>query len=187
MTLLLTLRGTPFLYYGEEIGMRDGPVKKGEIVDPVGKKYWPFNKGRDPERTPMQWSDAQNGGFSSAAPWLPVNPDYRRINVRAQECDPESLLSWVKNLIRLRKDHPALSRGSWEPVMRGENDLISYTRSSDSERIFVLLNFSDRKRVHPPIGNLEALVSTRRETGAGLPAGEIEVFPNEATVFLVRG
>ncbi len=71
--MLLTLRGTPFLYYGEEIGMSDGKIPRAELQDPVGKRYWPFHPGRDPERTPMQWSAEPNAGFTSGSPWLRLN------------------------------------------------------------------------------------------------------------------
>ena len=91
MTLLLTLRGTPFMYYGEEIGMRNIHLRRHEILDPPGKKYWPFYKGRDGCRAPMQWDDGAYAGFSSVKPWLPINPDYspamlppkRRIRIRS--------------------------------------------------------------------------------------------------------
>ncbi len=79
--LLLTLRGTPFMYYGEEIGMRDIRVSRSQILDPIGRRYWPFFKGRDGCRAPMQWDTSANAGFSAAKPWLPVHPDYRERNV----------------------------------------------------------------------------------------------------------
>jgi alpha-glucosidase len=81
---LLTARGTPFVYYGEELGMTNGKIARREIVDPVGVKYWPLNSGRDPERTPMQWDNGAFAGFSNARPWLPVNRDFRTVNVAAQ-------------------------------------------------------------------------------------------------------
>ncbi|MBE0696047.1 MAG: alpha-glucosidase, partial [Anaerolineaceae bacterium] len=92
--LLLTLRGTPFLYYGEEIGMRDIPIRsKEDVLDPVGKTFWPLMKGRDGCRAPMQWDASSNAGFtpSAARPWLPLHMDYPERNVKVQQDDPQSL------------------------------------------------------------------------------------------------
>ncbi len=111
-TLLLTLRGTPFLYYGEEIGMRDIPIRsKDQVLDPVGKMYWPFYKGRDGCRAPMQWNADENAGFSAAGGslWLPVNADYPNRNVEAQRADSTSLLNFYRRLITLRRQMPALT------------------------------------------------------------------------------
>ena len=82
--MLLTLRGTPFLYYGEEIGMRDIRVRRKDILDPIGKRYWPIFKGRDGCRAPMQWDTSRNAGFSNGEPWLPVHPNYTHRNADAQ-------------------------------------------------------------------------------------------------------
>lgn len=90
VTLLLTLKGTPFLYYGEEIRMRDIRLRRSQIVDPPGKLYWPLYRGRDGCRGPMQWDDNPGAGFSTGLPWLPVNPDYRFRNVARQAEDPHS-------------------------------------------------------------------------------------------------
>ena len=114
--MLLTLRGTPFLYYGEEIGMRNIRLKRSEILDPIGRHYWPFFKGRDGCRAPMQWEDSPNAGFCSAAPWLPLNPDYQRRNVTAQQADQHSLLHFYKRLLALRREHPALTGGSYDLI-----------------------------------------------------------------------
>ncbi|HTO22309.1 MAG TPA: alpha-glucosidase, partial [Spirochaetia bacterium] len=124
MALLLTLRGTPFLYYGEEIGMRDIRLRRREILDPPGRRYWPFYRGRDGCRAPMQWDGSANAGFSpagfspagfsptgSARPWLPVHPDHERRNVESQSTDPGSLLSFTRALIALRRQAPALVSG----------------------------------------------------------------------------
>ncbi|MGW8323474.1 MAG: alpha-amylase family glycosyl hydrolase, partial [Thermodesulfobacteriota bacterium] len=96
--ILLTLRGTPFLYYGEEIGMRNGNIPRKAIKDPLGLRYWPVYKGRDMSRTPMQWDRGPYSGFSNVEPWLPINPDHFEVNVEAQESDPVSMLSYYKEL-----------------------------------------------------------------------------------------
>jgi len=116
MALLLSLRGTPFMYYGEEIGMRDIHLRRGEILDPPGQKYWPFYKGRDGCRSPMQWDAGAQAGFSTARPWLPVHPDYLQRNVAAQQADPGSLFHFTKKLLALRKAYPALRRGDYVPL-----------------------------------------------------------------------
>jgi alpha-glucosidase len=144
--LLLTLRGTPFIYYGEEIGMRDGWIPPWRIQDPPGKKYWPLYQGRDPVRTPMQWSDDINAGFSSGNPWLPVNSDYRKVNVERQRHDPTSLYSWYRRLIRVRKQHDALHRGSLRIVPQRSDDVLCYLREHEDQRVVVALSFSRRRR-----------------------------------------
>lgn len=186
LTLLLSLRGTPFLYYGEELGMRDGRIRKEEIQDPVGKRYWPFNKGRDPERTPMQWDRGLNGGFSTGKPWLPVNKDYIQRNVELQTTEETSLLSYVKHLIDLRKRHKVLENGSWEPEARGRGGIISYYRINHRESVFVILNFSCWKKRYLLKKDLKVLESTHREKGIILKAGKIKLYPEEATLFLVN-
>ena len=116
--LMMTLRGTPFLYHGEEIGMRDIELSRDEILDPPGRKYWPFYKGRDGCRSPMQWNDDIYSGFSDAKPWLPLHPGYVQRNVESQSKDPSSLLNLYKELIRLRRSLPTLQHGSFQLIRR---------------------------------------------------------------------
>jgi alpha-glucosidase len=142
--MLLTLRGTPFMYYGEEIGMRDISLRRNQILDPVGKRYYPFHKGRDGCRAPMQWTDEPNAGFSSAAPWLPIHPDYTRRNVSAQTTDDASLLNFYKNVIAFRRNHPALHRGTYLPLTGIPFQTMAYLRQYEKDSVLVALNFSDR-------------------------------------------
>ena len=147
MTLLLTVRGTPFLYYGEEIGMRDVELSHSEIMDPPGKKYWPLYKGRDGCRSPMQWSNAVYAGFSSSKPWLKLHPNYEQRNVVAQDADPKSLLNFTRRLIALRRQFTALRRGSFRVFYRVDRGVLAYERKLEEpsgavERILVYLNFS---------------------------------------------
>lgn len=146
--MLLTLRGTPFLYYGEEIGMRDITLPRDQIKDPIGQRYWPFFKGRDGCRAPMQWSAAPNAGFSPAniPPWLPVHPNYPRRNVMAQQADPHSLLNWYKRLISTRKEHASLRKGMFIPVTIGTRFILAYLRQSEAETTLVVLNFSSNRQ-----------------------------------------
>ena len=145
-TLLLTTRATPQMYYGEEIGMvTTPPVRKEDVKDPIGKIGWPNEKGRDGERTPMQWDTSKNAGFSTAAKtWLPVPPSYLQRNVAVEEKNPNSILNFYKQLIALRRDQPALRNGSYVPVNRQDNDVLSYLRKNQQsgESVLVVLNMS---------------------------------------------
>jgi alpha-glucosidase len=144
MALLLTLRGTPFMYYGEEIGMRDISLKRSEILDPPGKKYWPIYKGRDGCRSPMQWDDSAYAGFSSEQPWLPVNPNHLQRNVSAQREDPDSIFNFTKKLLALRKEHPALQSGTLTFLPDAPRGILVYLRVVAGEFVLVALNFSNR-------------------------------------------
>lgn len=145
-TLLLTLRGTPFLYAGEEIGMRDIPLRRSEILDPPGKRYWPFYKGRDGCRSPMQWNSQPYAGFSSTSPWLKVHPNYLKRNVEIQLEQENSLLNYYRRLIRLRRTTSALQSGSFQLIPQASRDLIVYERRDSSAAMLILLNFSHHRR-----------------------------------------
>ena len=142
--MYLTLRGTPILYYGEEIGMKNtDPTSKDEVKDPIGRRGWPLEKGRDGERTPMQWSDAPNAGFSSVAPWLPVPPTYKTYNVETELKDPASILNFYKGVLALRRTQPALRDGAWIAVNENDPNVLAYLRRSGDQTILVALNMSD--------------------------------------------
>lgn len=186
--MLFTLRGTPFIYYGEEIGMRDGTLKKAELHDPVGKRYWPFHPGRDPERTPMQWDDAPHAGFTTGTPWLPVNDDFREVNVWRQDRDPDSLLHWYRALIRLRRREPALHRGAYRRLPDTDAALFTYSREWEHDRIVVLLNF-DRMphEAHVPAGSTwEVCLGTRQRAGDTLPGGPVRLAAYEVLIVKTR-
>jgi alpha-glucosidase len=178
--MLLTLRGTPFLYYGDEIGMKDGKLSRKDLVDPL-KKYWPFFIGRDPERTPMQWSSEKNAGFTSAKPWLPVNPDFRQKNVEAQSQDASSILNFYKDLISLRREKKALHRGKWIPG-NAKDDVMSYTRREEDQEICVVLNFSNASKTFRPdgTGTWKVILSTHRQKGHVYEGSALA--PYEATI-----
>jgi alpha-glucosidase len=171
MALLLTLRGTPFLYYGEEIGMRDISLKRSEIIDPPGKKYWPFYKGRDGCRAPMQWDSSPFAGFSAQEPWLPVHPNYKYRNVRAQQDDPASLFNLTRRLIGLRKTNISLQRGDFILLTPHPRGMLAFLRRTPDQTILVALNFQDRPTMFntqtnelASTGNL--LLSTARQAVA---------------------
>ena len=145
-TLLLTTRATPQMYYGEELGMRTTtPTRKEDVKDPVGRTGWPKDKGRDGERTPMQWDSTANAGFSAAAKtWLPVPPSATRYNVSVEEHDPDSILNFYKRVIRLRRDQPALRDGDYVAVNRDDQNVLAYLRKSrdGKDAVLVALNMS---------------------------------------------
>jgi len=165
LAVVLTLRGTPFLYYGEEIGMTDyliaDPTQMRDtmatwyydrlvnelMVDPVEAAWRAASTSRDKNRTPMQWRNSPNGGFCPAdiTPWLPVNPNYAEgITVMEQENDPASLLSFYCDLIRVRKANPALVEGDYDPVEMHDPDCLVFRRSIPEQSVLVILNFSEK-------------------------------------------
>jgi glycosidase len=138
-----TLRGTPFLYYGEELGLPEGKIPHAEIVDPPGRKYWPIYKGRDGCRTPMPWDATTHAGFSTRKPWLRVNLDYARVNVESERGDPNSLLNFYRQLLALRHSSPALQQGSYRALTTTDN-VFAYERAVEDQRMLIALNFSSR-------------------------------------------
>jgi alpha-glucosidase len=146
--LLMTTRGTPQMYYGEELGMRTtDPARIEDVHDPIGKLGWPKEKGRDGERTPMQWNASAQAGFTtSATPWLPIPPSASTYNVETESKDPNSTLSAYKRLLALRKSDPALRDGSYEAVNEDDPDVFAYLRRSGISTVLVALNMSGQPR-----------------------------------------
>jgi alpha-glucosidase len=143
--LLLTMRATPQLYYGEEIGMRTTPpARKEDVRDPIGKLGWPLEKGRDGERTPMQWDTSANAGFTTGNPWLPVPESASRYNVAVEHREPKSLLNFYKHLISLRRSRAALRVGTYVALNPQDENVFSYVRETPDGRhaIIVALNMS---------------------------------------------
>jgi alpha-glucosidase len=145
--LYLTLRGSPIIYYGEEIGMKTTPPTRLEDVqDPIGRKGWPQEKGRDGERTPMQWSDTQNAGFSNAKPWLPVPETYKTHNVASEAKDPASVLEFYKRVLKLRRANEALLKGRYVAINEADANVLSYLRIYQGRGVVVALNMSGKRR-----------------------------------------
>jgi len=140
----LTLRGTPIMYYGEEIGMENNdPTRKEDVKDPIGRTGWPAEKGRDGERTPMQWNTAVNAGFSKHDPWLPVPPGHLTHNVATESKDPNSILNVYKKVLALRHTKPALLDGSYTALNEEDPSVLSYLRSYKGKVLLIALNMSD--------------------------------------------
>lgn len=137
--LLLTLRGTPTMYYGDELGMINAEIPPERVRDPFEKNVPGLGVGRDPSRTPMQWTSGEYAGFSTREPWLPVCSDAQVVNVDVQDADPQSVLRLYRELLRLRRSHAALISGSYEPIA-ATGDLLAYVRRSPQSRLLVALN-----------------------------------------------
>jgi alpha-glucosidase len=142
--LYLTLRGTPIMYYGEEIGMKTTPpTRKEEVKDPIGQTGWPKEKGRDGERTPMQWDHSENAGFTRGTPWLPVPPTYKTHNVADELKDPNSVLEFYKQVLKLRHNKRALLEGSYSAINENDANVLSYVRIYKGQGVVVALNMSN--------------------------------------------
>jgi alpha-glucosidase len=148
--LLLTLRGTPTLYYGDELGMHDAAIPEDEVQDPAGLREPGLGLGRDPQRTPMQWNSGPGGGFSASRPWLPLGADHEQRNVERQATDPRSLLSMYRELLTLRRREPALHAGVLESVAAA-GDCLAFERVAGTSRLRVELNFAEAP-AEPPQG-----------------------------------
>ncbi|SFF91756.1 alpha-amylase family glycosyl hydrolase [Pontibacter chinhatensis] len=141
--MLLTLRGTPTLYYGDEIGMRDVPIPPDKVQDPQGLNMPDKDLSRDPARTPMQWDDSRNAGFSEAEPWLPLADSYKRVNVAAQREDAFSMLTYYRRLLQLRQQEPALHIGDYAPVVT-KGPLMAFVRKAEDKQFLIVLNLSHK-------------------------------------------
>jgi alpha-glucosidase len=192
--LYLTLRGTPIMYYGEEIGMENNnPKRKEDVQDPEGKLGWPKEIGRDGERTPMQWNDSTNAGFSTVKPWLPVPDSARTHNVADEMKDPDSVLSFYRELLRLRHTEPALMNGDYVSLNEDNSNVLTYLRQYKGEAILVILNMSATEQRVPfdlsetgfAAGKLEVLLTSfhKRVTGmfAKMPMEPYSVFIAKVT------
>jgi alpha-glucosidase len=164
-TVLFASRGTALFYYGDELGMKTTPpTRKEDVKDPVGVTGWPKEKGRDGERTPMQWDASANAGFSKATPWLPVPPSAATLNVKAEKDDPASLLAWYKSLIRLKKTNESFERGDNQMLDTENTQVLSWTRQAEgAARVVVSVNFT----AQPQTVNLTA-------GGAGLTGAHLK-------------
>ena len=182
--LLLTLRGTPTMYYGDEIGMHDVPIPFEQVRDPFEKNVPGLGLGRDPERTPMQWSGEEYAGFTKGISWLPLANDYPRVNVSLAQRQPNSILTLYRRLIELRRAEPALSVGDFGPLP-GDDDLMAYIRKTDERRLLVVLNLSPKTKSFS-ISNLQCrgflLLSTYLDRGREGLQDEIALRADEGAI-----
>ena len=144
--LELTTRGTPQMYYGEELGMRTtDPARVEDVHDPIGKLGWPKEKGRDGERTPMQWNATPEAGFTTVKkPWLPIPPTSTKYNVETESKDPDSIYNAYKRLLSLRRREPALRDGAQLGINNDDKDVFAFVRSTGDASIVVALNMSSK-------------------------------------------
>jgi alpha-glucosidase len=169
--MVLTLRGTPFLYQGEELGLTDGAIPPEAVVDV---------DGRDPERVPMPWEPGPGGGFTTGRAWLPTHPDTDRLAVSVQEGDPASALELYRGLIALRRETPALQLGTYRSL-HATPDVFAYVREHEGERVLVALNFAPFPRPLPAEAEgARVLLSTHTEP----PTGELA--DDEARIFALE-
>ncbi|MGH2358046.1 MAG: alpha-amylase family glycosyl hydrolase [Candidatus Limnocylindria bacterium] len=187
--LLLTLRGTPTIYNGEEIGMHDVPIPPDLVRDPEARAGVPSRpQGRDPYRTPMQWDASVPAGFTTGVPWLPLAADAAEVNVARQREDPSSMLRLYRALLELRRREAALTIGSYESVP-ASGDLLAYMREHAGRRLLVVLNLGHAQATFPMpegVGGGRVLLNARRDlegeaVGAGLTLG-----PDDALIVELR-
>jgi alpha-glucosidase len=148
--LLLTLRGTPTIYYGDEIGLRDVPIPFDEVCDPQGLNMPDKNLSRDPARTPMQWDSSKHAGFTTGKPWLRQDKTSHRDNVKLQKDNEYSMLSLYSQLIEMRQREPSLMHGIYKPVL-SDKQVISFTRFAEGHPEFlIVLNLTHRPCYYRP-------------------------------------
>jgi alpha-glucosidase len=181
--LLLTLRGTPTLYYGDELGMEDGIIPPEKIQDPQGINLG-AERTRDVCRTPMQWDAGSNASFSDVEPWLPVSADYGTRNVAVQSADPTSILNLYRRLLRYRRGSPALYGGDYRPLDVGDDDCFVYLRTAGDERRLIALNFTgDQRCISIPGKNTgQIVISTHLDREEKVSLSKLELRPHEGVI-----
>jgi alpha-glucosidase len=178
--LLLTLRGTPTLYYGDELGMADAEILADRLRDPRAASQ--PGHGRDPQRTPMRWTPDAKAGFTEGEPWLPLGAEVERVNVETEREDPGSMLCLYRRLLALRRAEPALHAGGFE-ALGAQGDVLAYARMWEDRRLVVAINFSDQPG-DLSLGDVEgviALSTDPRRDGEGVGA-RLGLGPHEAAV-----
>ena len=182
--LLLSLRGTPTLYYGDELGLENVPVPLDRIQDPWEKNEPGLGFGRDPARTPMPWTGSRGAGFTTGEPWLPLNPDWSERNVEALSAVPGSILNLYRSLIRLRRDRPALHSGEYGGV-HVQGDCLAFVRRSESEQLLIALNLGhEPEEVILPhdASTGRTLLSTYLDRWEELGGGSVKLRPDEGVI-----
>jgi len=181
-TFVHTMHGTPYIYQGEEIGMTNVQFPsirdyrdietlnlyqqyvEDRGIDPATVMAMVHRRSRDNARTPMQWDASASAGFSSAEPWIGVNPNYPSINVEQARADPDSIFHYYRRLIRLRRENPIMVYGTYDLILDAHEQIYAYTRTLDDERLLVMLNFTADTPVfampsHIGFGRAELLIA----------------------------
>jgi alpha-glucosidase len=186
--LLLTLRGTPTLYYGDEIGMHQVAIAPDQVRDPFEKNVPGIGVGRDGCRTPMQWDATPHAGFSTVQPWLPVADDFQSENVVNLDADAGSILSLYKALIALRKKLPQLVSGGYVPVA-AQGDLLLYRRQGNGKAITIALNLgAEPVSLASDVldGGGEILLSSQLDRHGEKVEGSLDLRGNEGVIIGIR-
>lgn len=207
-TFLHTLKGTPYIYQGEELGMtnvrfdsiddyedieilnmyREKVIENGEDHEKVMESI--YVKGRDNARTPIQWDDSEHGGFTTGTPWLQVNPNYKEINAKQAVEDPNSVFHYYKKLIELRKENPIMVYGSYDLIMPDHDKIYAYVREYEGQKMIVMLNFSADTPVFELPEELEdgskELFISNYDVDSSEDIKRVELRPYEARVYLVK-
>jgi alpha-glucosidase len=178
--LLMTLRGTPIFYSGDEIGLRDVHIPPERVQDPFERFVPGYGLNRDPERAPMRWDSSPKAGFTTAEPWLPIGEDVERCNVAVQRADEHSLLALYRCLLALRRREPALVSGGYEPL-RSRGPVLAFRRCLPDRNLLVLLNMGDLPQKFE-CGHGELLVSTRMVGGGKRVEGALQLEANEGAI-----
>lgn len=179
--LLMTLRGTPTHYYGDELGLPDVAIPPSLVQDPWEKNVPGLGLGRDPVRTPMPWDTTPNAGFTTGTPWLPLNPDWTARNVAAQSADPKSDLGFYRRLLALRRAERALQQGAIRIVDASDRH-IGYVREVETSRLGAILNFSDETLTVTLDENATVLLSTNLDRAGEAVARQLSLRPREGVV-----
>ena len=180
--LLLTLRGTPTIYYGEELGLQQVAIPPDRVQDPWEKNEPGLGLGRDPCRTPMPWDGPPNAGFTTGEPWLPLNPDRPTRNVQAMTSDPDSILGLYRRLIDLRRQRGALQLGDYALVC-AENDVLVYQRILGQERLTIALNLSHEPRTTALTRTPGRVILSTASSATGRRVeGSIQLGPDEGVI-----
>jgi alpha-glucosidase len=184
--LAITLRGTPILYSGDEIGMQQEPIPPDRIQDPFERLVPGYGLNRDPERAPMRWTDEEKAGFTTGEPWLPIGPKFRETNVASQRADPHSLLALYRSLLQLRGEEPALIAGRYEPL-RTHGDVVMFRRCCDRDSILVALNLGASSQQVDLAAPGHVCLSTCLDRVDERVERTLSLRPNEGVVLKARG
>ena len=198
-TLLLTMRGTPFIMEGEELGFVNVAWPSIDDYNDVStRNHYAFairegyseeealagvhRFARDSSRTPMQWDDSEHAGFTTGTPWLPVSDDYRTVNAATELADPDSVLNWYISLARLREAHAELREGNYQELFPENEQIFAYSRETENAKAIILINFSAESATYDPacVENAEVILGTHDTNGKGMLA------PLEAVIYEIR-